>query len=58
MVILNEECSVVVNNDMSKKLKKPRSFNVSCFIGDLSFDKALANLGASNNFMPLYLFKD
>lgn len=48
-VILNEECSAIVHKDMPKKLKDPGSFNIAYFIGDLRFNRALADFGASIN---------
>lgn len=55
-VIFNEECSIVVHNDMPKKLKDLKSFSISCFIGDIRFEIALADLGASINFMTFLSF--
>ncbi|CAH9140245.1 unnamed protein product [Cuscuta epithymum] len=56
-VTLNEECSAVIRTDLPKKLKDPGSFTIPCFIGDLTFDRALADLGASINLMPLALYE-
>ncbi|XP_027337355.1 uncharacterized protein LOC113851067 [Abrus precatorius] len=42
---------------MSKKLKDPGSFTLPCLIGRLIVDRALADLGASINLMPYYVFK-
>lgn len=47
----------MVHKDIRKKLKDPGSFNIPCFIGDLSYDRALANLVASINLMPFYLIE-
>ena len=39
------------------KLKDPRSFYISCTIGNCKLEKALYDLGASVNLMPLSVFK-
>ncbi|XP_009631402.1 uncharacterized protein [Nicotiana tomentosiformis] len=39
------------------KLKDPGSFTIPCMIGDYSFAKALCDLGASINLMPLAIYK-
>ncbi|XP_015949476.1 uncharacterized protein LOC107474367 [Arachis duranensis] len=49
-VLLTEECS-------APNLKDPGSFVVSCTIGKMTLDKALCDLGASINFMPLSLMR-
>ncbi|KAA3469849.1 gag-asp_proteas domain-containing protein [Gossypium australe] len=45
-VELNEECSTILQNKLFTKLKDLVSFTILCFIGSLSVEKALANLGA------------
>ena len=43
---------------MPPKLKGPQGyFLVPCAIGNLSFDKALCDLGASINLMPYSIYK-
>ncbi|XP_014511685.1 uncharacterized protein LOC106770385 [Vigna radiata var. radiata] len=39
------------------KLQDPGSFSIPCTIGELEVGKALIDLGASINLMPLYMFK-
>ncbi|CAH9074071.1 unnamed protein product [Cuscuta epithymum] len=56
-VTLDEECSAVIRTDLPNKLKDPGSFTIPCFIGDLTFDRALTDLGASINLMPLVLYE-
>ncbi|XP_027348020.1 uncharacterized protein LOC113859445 [Abrus precatorius] len=56
-VTLNEECSAILQNKMPKKLKDPGSFTLPCLIGRLIVDRALADLCASINLMPYYIFK-
>ncbi|XP_062080512.1 uncharacterized protein LOC133785277 [Humulus lupulus] len=42
---------------LPQKVKDPGSFTIPCTIGGSSFDKALCDLGASINLMPLSVFK-
>ncbi|GJR42112.1 hypothetical protein Tco_1310215 [Tanacetum coccineum] len=42
-----------INNSIPKKEKDPESFTLPCFINNVFFDNALADLGASVNVMPL-----
>ncbi|GJS56755.1 hypothetical protein Tco_0651539 [Tanacetum coccineum] len=42
-----------INNFIPKKEKDPRSFTLPCFINNVCFDNALADLGASISVMPL-----
>ncbi|XP_015960696.1 uncharacterized protein LOC107484661 [Arachis duranensis] len=56
-VILTQECSVVIQRGLPPKLKDPGSFILSCTIGNRTLDKALCDLGASINLMPLSLMK-
>ncbi|XP_062105572.1 uncharacterized protein LOC133817167 [Humulus lupulus] len=42
---------------LPQKVKDPGSFTIPCTIGGSSFDKALCDLGASINLMPLSIFK-
>ncbi|XP_016178290.1 uncharacterized protein LOC107620675 [Arachis ipaensis] len=57
MVILTQECSAVIQRGLPPKLKDPRSFIISCTIGNRPLDKALCDLGASINMTPLSLMK-
>ncbi|KAL0361953.1 UNVERIFIED_CONTAM: hypothetical protein Sradi_3879800 [Sesamum radiatum] len=50
-VKLNEECSAILQNKLPPKLKDPGSFSIPCTIGDMNFEKALCDLGASINLM-------
>ncbi|KAL6494273.1 hypothetical protein OROGR_031073 [Orobanche gracilis] len=56
-VMLTEESSTVIQRKLPQKLKDPGSFTVPCTIGSLSFKKALCDLGASINLMPLSIFR-
>ncbi|XP_076929179.1 uncharacterized protein LOC143593433 [Bidens hawaiensis] len=55
-VTLNEECSAVLQNKLPKKMTDPGSFTIPCLIGSLSVSNALADLGASINLMPYFVF--
>ncbi|XP_048228296.1 uncharacterized protein LOC125369563 [Ricinus communis] len=55
-VVLNEECSAILQNKLPLKRRDLRSFTVPCVIGDLPISGALADLGASINLMPTSLF--
>ncbi|XP_022883537.1 uncharacterized protein LOC111400355 [Olea europaea var. sylvestris] len=57
MVKLTEECSVILQKKLPQKLKDTGNFNIPCNIGDITFDRALCNLGASINLIPLSVFK-
>ncbi|XP_075489545.1 uncharacterized protein LOC142528385 [Primulina tabacum] len=54
---LTENCSALVQNKIPSKLKDPGTFSIPCVIGDIVFHKALCDLGASINLMPLSVFR-
>ena len=56
-VNLTEECSAILQRNLSQKLKNPGSFTIPCSIGIAIFERALYDLGASINLMPLSIFK-
>ncbi|XP_057719580.1 uncharacterized protein LOC130934007 [Arachis stenosperma] len=56
-ILLTEECSAVLQKGIPPKLKDPWSFVVACTIGKMTLDKALCDLGASINLMPLSMMK-
>ena len=56
-VKLTEECSAILQKKLPQKVKDPGSFTIPCTIGKSSFDKALCDLSASINLMPLSVFK-
>ncbi|KAL5558512.1 hypothetical protein UlMin_034723 [Ulmus minor] len=56
-VDLTWECSAVLQNKLPPKLKDPGSFTILCSIGNQYFGKALCDLGASINLMPMSIFK-
>nr|GEY24683.1 reverse transcriptase domain-containing protein [Tanacetum cinerariifolium] len=53
---LNENCSAVILKKLPEKLGDPEKFLIPCGFSELKC-KALADLGASINLMPLYVWK-
>nr|GEX37952.1 reverse transcriptase domain-containing protein [Tanacetum cinerariifolium] len=53
---LNENCSAVILKKLPEKLRDPREFIIPCGFSELKC-KALADLGASINLMPLSVCK-
>ena len=56
-VNLTEECSAILQRKLPQKLKDPGSFTIPCTIGNAIFERALCDLGANINLMPLSIFK-
>jgi len=56
MVKLTEECSAAILNPQPKKKRDPGCPTISCSIGDLEFNNALCDLGASVSVMPKVIF--
>ena len=52
-IAVEGNCSVVIQRILPPKFKDPRSVNIPCSIGVVSVGKALIDLGASINLMPL-----
>ena len=57
IVNLTEECNDILQRKLPQKLKDPGSFTILCTIGNSIFERALCDLGASINLMPLSIFK-
>ena len=57
VVNLTPTCSAVIKKNLPKKMKDPGSFTIPCIIGEFEFQKALCDLGASINLMPLSVAK-
>ena len=57
MVMQNEESSAILQNKLPHKLKDLGSFTISCTIGNSYFNKALCDLSATINLMPLFVFR-
>ncbi|XP_070025036.1 uncharacterized protein [Nicotiana sylvestris] len=55
-VTLTQTCSAVVTKPMPQKMSDPGSFTIPCTIGSYAFAKALCDLGASINLMPLAVY--
>ncbi|XP_075074622.1 uncharacterized protein LOC142162198 [Nicotiana tabacum] len=55
-VTLTQTCSVIVTKPVAQKMSDPSSFTILCTIGSYAFAKALYDLGASINFMPLVVY--
>ena len=53
IVNLTATCSAVIQRSLPVKMKDPGSFTIPCSIGKYEFKKALCELGASINLMPL-----
>nr|XP_016469156.1 PREDICTED: uncharacterized protein LOC107791583 [Nicotiana tabacum] len=56
-VTLTLTCSVVVTRPITEKLSHLGSFTIPCTIGNFAFAKALCDLGAIINLMPLAIYK-
>ena len=56
-VNLIEEYSAILQRKLPQKLKDPDSFTIPCTIRNSIFEKALCDLGASINLMPLSIFR-
>ncbi|XP_022951570.1 uncharacterized protein LOC111454344 [Cucurbita moschata] len=57
VVSLNEECSAILKNKIPLKEKDPGSFTIPVSIGGKELGRALCDLGASINLMPLSIYK-
>ena len=55
-VNLTEECSAILKRKLPQKLKDPGSFTIPCTIENSIFERALCDLRASINLMPLSIF--
>ena len=56
-VNLTEECNAILQRKLLKKLKDLSSFTIPYKIGNSIFERALCDLGASINLMPLSIFR-
>ncbi|KAK4263287.1 hypothetical protein QN277_028723 [Acacia crassicarpa] len=56
-VALTQECSDMLTNRLPPKLKDPGSFTIPYAIGPNYSGKALCDLGASINLVPMSIFK-
>nr|KYP68171.1 hypothetical protein KK1_021791 [Cajanus cajan] len=53
IIELEAGCSAIIQKNLPPKFKDPGSFTIPITIGDLSVGRALLDLGASINLMPL-----
>ncbi|XP_047178261.1 trichohyalin-like, partial [Vigna umbellata] len=51
------QCSAIIQKLLPPKFKDPGSFTIPCNIGKLAVGKALIDLGANINLMPLSMFE-
>nr|GEZ47054.1 reverse transcriptase domain-containing protein [Tanacetum cinerariifolium] len=56
--LINEQCSVVILNKLPKKLGDTGKFLIPCEFPGMDECLALADLGASINLMPLFVWKE
>ncbi|XP_016207039.1 uncharacterized protein LOC107647481 [Arachis ipaensis] len=54
---MTKESSAIIQRNLSTEKKYPRSFQISCIIDNTTFERALCDLGASINLMPLSMMK-
>ncbi|XP_057760302.1 uncharacterized protein LOC130980659 [Arachis stenosperma] len=57
IIVMNKECSALIQTEPPTKKKDPGSFYIPCAIGEAMIDKGLCDLGANINLMPLFLMK-
>ena len=53
-----QHCSAIATRSLVQKKKDPGNFTIPCTIGLLHFAKALCDLGANINLMPLLFYKN
>ena len=56
-ITLTEECNAILQKKLPPKLQDPGSFSIPFSIGNQVSRKALCDLGASINLMPLSMFQ-
>ncbi|XP_024041902.1 uncharacterized protein LOC107177848 [Citrus sinensis] len=56
-VAVTQECSRMLQSKIAQKIKDSGSFTIPCSIGTKYNGKALCDMGASINLMPLSMFK-
>ncbi|XP_062102971.1 uncharacterized protein LOC133813960 [Humulus lupulus] len=56
-VALTEECSIVLQRKLPRKLRDPGSFTIPCITRNFESMNALCDLGASINLMPHSVFR-
>ncbi|MCH95291.1 hypothetical protein A2U01_0016266, partial [Trifolium medium] len=56
-IVLTAECSAIFQKTLPRKCKDPGRFTIPCTIGEVEIRRALCDLGASVNLMPLSIMK-
>ena len=56
-VALSKECNAILQKKLPPKLKDLVSFTTLCSLANSNFEKALCDLGASINLIPLSIFR-
>ncbi|XP_062075307.1 uncharacterized protein LOC133779352 [Humulus lupulus] len=56
-VALTEECSAIIQKKLPQKLRDLGSFTIPCSTGNFHCKRALCDLGASINLIPLSVFR-
>ena len=54
-IVVEGNCSAVIQCILPPKHKDPKFVTISCSIGEVAIGKALIDLGASINLMPLFM---
>ena len=57
VVSLTVTCNAIIHKNLPLKMQDPSNFTIPCTIGNFEFGKALCDLGARINFMPLSVVK-
>ena len=52
----DDSCSAIATRSLVQKKEDPGKFTIPCTVGSLHFAKALCDLGASMNLMPLSIY--
>ena len=56
-IALSENCSAILQKKLPPMLKDPGAFTIPCTIGKVDIGRALYDLGASINLIPLSMMK-
>ncbi|KAL0394796.1 UNVERIFIED_CONTAM: hypothetical protein Slati_4445800 [Sesamum latifolium] len=56
-VIMGENVSAILQRKLPPKCKDPGTFSIPCKIGNIGIEKAICDLGASINVMPLSIYE-
>ncbi|KAL0413153.1 UNVERIFIED_CONTAM: hypothetical protein Sradi_1517000 [Sesamum radiatum] len=56
-IIMGENVSAILQRKLPPKCKDPGTFSIPCKIGNIGIEKAMCDLGASINVMPLSIYE-